>query len=633
MYIIYNSDGSIEKKSITEYIQQGNSYANVLFVTVKDTDLGDYTASAIVTLPNGQNVGAIVEESSEPVEIDGVEYDGYYITLDETCTLMAGAIRISLSLTIEETRMVTYPIYLNVNATPYDADAPVMISYNQYLQLLASVAEVTTPNNPTITLQKNGSTVASFSLNQASNQTINYVLSKSDVGLGNVDNTSDATKKSNFTGSIANGNTGFVTGGEIYNYVLLKNVSQDINSNKRFINEKQLQFDAGSSNPVGTYTIGNESGELCLSKYHYDVGTGTNVRDYLIQWDGENLYPSATSTYNLGKTNLKWKKIYTISMNIAGATLSGDAGGVSNFLKINDYILASDKFYHQNSSIDLGSDSNRWNVAYINELNFSKTIGALGTKTYSFKISGGGSFQLNNTHFQIDENGRLEVPSLSIRGLTGSDSWGLAVNSSDSNDFYIKHFHFIKGHGNEAFYHEIGSYYDTVWGPADLGTSTYPWKDLYLSGKINELTVPNSTNFPQNKGTIALKEDMSPIIIEAGVTPSTIKAWSQRTPADTHKIYLADATTWTDITSEYQNGDYDSLTLGNSSFNSSNKTIDLNAIASSYIAFRIAGVNGYFISQSYKLINQIMSWSGRTIVVIDDGLPNRVCIDSVCYKS
>lgn len=41
-------------------------------------------------------------------------------------------------------------------------------------------------------------------------------VGKSDVGLGNVDNTSDATKKTNFTGSIASGNTGFVTGGDVY---------------------------------------------------------------------------------------------------------------------------------------------------------------------------------------------------------------------------------------------------------------------------------------------------------------------------------------------------------------------------------------------------------------------------------
>ena len=40
--------------------------------------------------------------------------------------------------------------------------------------------------------------------------------SKSEVGLGNVDNTSDSTKKTNFTGSIASGNTGFTTGGDVY---------------------------------------------------------------------------------------------------------------------------------------------------------------------------------------------------------------------------------------------------------------------------------------------------------------------------------------------------------------------------------------------------------------------------------
>lgn len=39
---------------------------------------------------------------------------------------------------------------------------------------------------------------------------------KGEIGLGNVDNTSDATKKTNFTGSIASGNTNFVTGGDAY---------------------------------------------------------------------------------------------------------------------------------------------------------------------------------------------------------------------------------------------------------------------------------------------------------------------------------------------------------------------------------------------------------------------------------
>lgn len=41
-------------------------------------------------------------------------------------------------------------------------------------------------------------------------------LTKNDVGLGNVNNTSDATKKTNFTGSVASGDTGFPTGDDVY---------------------------------------------------------------------------------------------------------------------------------------------------------------------------------------------------------------------------------------------------------------------------------------------------------------------------------------------------------------------------------------------------------------------------------
>lgn len=53
-------------------------------------------------------------------------------------------------------------------------------------------------------------------------QTGVVTLGKSDVGLGNVDNTSDSTKKTNFTGSIADNNTGFVTGNDVYDALALK---------------------------------------------------------------------------------------------------------------------------------------------------------------------------------------------------------------------------------------------------------------------------------------------------------------------------------------------------------------------------------------------------------------------------
>lgn len=54
------------------------------------------------------------------------------------------------------------------------------------------------------------------------NKTGDVTIGKSDVGLGNVDNKSEATIKSDFTGSIADGNTGFVTGDAVYDALALK---------------------------------------------------------------------------------------------------------------------------------------------------------------------------------------------------------------------------------------------------------------------------------------------------------------------------------------------------------------------------------------------------------------------------
>ena len=51
-----------------------------------------------------------------------------------------------------------------------------------------------TIGNATITLQKNGTDVDTFTLNQTANKCLNLTLNKCDVGLNNVDNTSDADK-------------------------------------------------------------------------------------------------------------------------------------------------------------------------------------------------------------------------------------------------------------------------------------------------------------------------------------------------------------------------------------------------------------------------------------------------------
>ena len=55
-----------------------------------------------------------------------------------------------------------------------------------------------------------------------------HAVTKDQVGLGNVDNTSDATKKTDFTGQIAENDTGFVTGGEAYTALSEKANKSDV---------------------------------------------------------------------------------------------------------------------------------------------------------------------------------------------------------------------------------------------------------------------------------------------------------------------------------------------------------------------------------------------------------------------
>lgn len=70
-----------------------------------------------------------------------------------------------------------------------------------------------------LTVTKNGETADVVS---ASDLKSSMSLTKSDVGLGDVDNTSDAAKKSSFTGAIEDGDTGFVTGNDAYDALASK---------------------------------------------------------------------------------------------------------------------------------------------------------------------------------------------------------------------------------------------------------------------------------------------------------------------------------------------------------------------------------------------------------------------------
>ena len=138
MYILYNSDGSISKKFLNEFIQQGNSYSNVLFVAIKDHDPSDYSLSALVKLPDG-TVATLSPGDATTVTIDGTEYSGCYFSFTSDTTAFAGTIQMSISATSGQVVLATYNVVLTINPTGIQSTDPMQLTVAEYQNLIETL--------------------------------------------------------------------------------------------------------------------------------------------------------------------------------------------------------------------------------------------------------------------------------------------------------------------------------------------------------------------------------------------------------------------------------------------------------------------------------------------------------------
>ena len=99
-----------------------------------------------------------------------------------------------------------------------------------------------------------------------------HEVDKDDVGLGNVDNTSDATKKTAFTGAIEENNTGFVKGEDVYS--LKTSVEGRLTSI-----EGKIPGQASSENPLADVNFVNSSISNSTATFRgtYNVVTDLNL--------------------------------------------------------------------------------------------------------------------------------------------------------------------------------------------------------------------------------------------------------------------------------------------------------------------------------------------------------------------
>lgn len=136
MYLFFKQDGSIEKSIINEYVMQGSSGVNYVYVYFTGRARATYLATAFITLPDTDVIELAMSDNT--FTYDGVEYAGYRVALDGSCTSQTGEISINVVLTdIDENQLATYTFSKTVNETSVSPTSE--ISYAQYMALISMI--------------------------------------------------------------------------------------------------------------------------------------------------------------------------------------------------------------------------------------------------------------------------------------------------------------------------------------------------------------------------------------------------------------------------------------------------------------------------------------------------------------
>lgn len=116
-YILFNADGSIKKTNFTEVINQNSNLENQIFVSVDDLDIATHNLVGVFVLPNGEISTEAGVATSDVEYIEGVEADGYLLTLTQSETFISGLVFLTLQIKETSTNKVlyTYRVALTIN--------------------------------------------------------------------------------------------------------------------------------------------------------------------------------------------------------------------------------------------------------------------------------------------------------------------------------------------------------------------------------------------------------------------------------------------------------------------------------------------------------------------------------------
>lgn len=135
MYLIFNNDGSLAVSNVSDYVMQGNSNVNFIYVAIDGYNSTHATAIVNITRPDNEVIALPTYTSK--FQYNGTTYYGWVATLDNTCTALAGLLKINVSVDRDNTTLATYTYNLVVNETSIPGEAN--ISYAQFKSLMETI--------------------------------------------------------------------------------------------------------------------------------------------------------------------------------------------------------------------------------------------------------------------------------------------------------------------------------------------------------------------------------------------------------------------------------------------------------------------------------------------------------------
>jgi hypothetical protein len=253
----------------------------------------------------------------------------------------------------------------------------------------------------------------------------------------------------------------------------------DYSYNVQFYASDKLDSDIETVTiPQGTPLLSFRQKKIGLNKRNpqaaFDVGgqlkvEGSAVFDDSISVSGTStlreIVPSATATYNIGSSLLRWNNVYSSMLNVSGVSTLGE---------INSYTITP----RTTTTYNLGSSTYRWNYVYAQYLNISSTCTFSGSVNISGSTTLSSNLTARNIYFPADNT--YDVGSHEVR-----PAWVRCVKLAVSD--YINGATAISGDFNPAT-----SYTHS------LGNSSRYWYTGYISGIYYDTMIKNSDRRVKN---------------------------------------------------------------------------------------------------------------------------------------